>query len=719
MNADDVLDALDPEQRDVAANQRGPMCVLAGAGTGKTRAITHRIAYGVLSGTLRPAQVLPVTFSTRAASEMQVRLRGLGVPGIRARTFHAAALAQLRYFWPTAVGGPFPTLEARKAPHVAAALARQRLASNPTLVRDVAAEIEWAKVCQIAPDDYERATESRTPVASLSPAEIARVYAAYEQLKRDRSIIDFEDCLLLTVGMLDERDDIAAAVRRQYSHLVVDEYQDVNSLQQRLLDLWLGQRDSICVVGDPAQTIYSFAGASPEHLVSFPRRYPDATVVRLVRDYRSTPQIVALANRLLHARPDPTSAAAVTLRGQRADGPEPMFVEAPDEGAEADGVAANVRRLLDSGLRPSEAAVLVRVNAQTESYEQALAAAGIPYVLRGGARFFERPEVRRAVILLRGAARASAAATPAAAAEPTPAALSEQVRAVLSSDGWSPVPPSGAGAARDAWESLAALAQLADELAATRAEAGLPELVEELDRRIEAQHAPAVDGVTIATLHAAKGLEWDAVFLVGLTEGLLPIAQATSNEDLEEERRLLYVGVTRARRHLSLSWALARSRGGSGRRRRSRFLDGLVPGSAPARAPTSVPGRKGKARRPLQPVACRSCGAWLTKGPEVKRRRCESCAPSYDPALFEALRSWRSVRASAAGFPAYVVFTDATLEAIADLRPSEPRQLTTISGIGAAKLRSYGEEVLAVVAGADPEQTARTAADRPSPERLH
>ena len=713
MDADDVLDALDPEQRDVAANQRGPMCVLAGAGTGKTRAITHRIAYGVLSGMLRPAQVLPVTFSARAASELQVRLRGLGVPGVRARTFHAAALSQLRYFWPTAVGSPFPTLEARKAPQVAAALARQRLASNPTLVRDVAAEIEWAKVSQVAPDDYERvaAARSRSPAASLTPAQVARVYAAYEQLKRDRSIIDFEDCLLLTVGMLDERPDIAATVRQQFTQLVVDEYQDVNPLQQRLLDLWLGDRDTVCVVGDPAQTIYSFAGASPEHLVSFPHRFPHASVVRLVRDYRSTPQVVALANRLLHARPDRTSSAAVTLRGHRPDGPDPVFVEAADETAEADGVAAAAHRLLDRGLRASEIAVLVRVNAQTETYEQALSAAGIPYVLRGGTRFFERPEVRRAVILLRGAARA-------APVEPGQASLPDQVRAVLSSDGWSVAPPSGAGAARDAWESLAALAQLAEELAAAQPEAGLPGLVEELEERIAAQHAPEVDGVTIATLHAAKGLEWDAVFLVGLTDGLLPIAQATSSDEVEEERRLLYVGVTRAREHLSLSWALARSPGGGGRRRRSRFLDDLVPGGELGRGPTQPRIRTPKGQRPRQPVTCRGCGATLTKGPEVKRRRCASCTPTYDPALFEALRSWRSVRASAAGFPAYVVFTDATLEAIADLRPSESRQLTTISGIGAAKLRSYGDEVLAVVAGADPEQTARSAADRPSSETL-
>ncbi|MET0740116.1 MAG: ATP-dependent DNA helicase UvrD2 [Candidatus Nanopelagicales bacterium] len=713
MDADDVLAALDPEQREVAASQRGPMCVLAGAGTGKTRAITHRIAYGVLSGTLRPAQVLPVTFSARAATEMHVRLRALGVPGVRARTFHAAALSQLRYFWPTAVGSAFPTLEARKAPHVAAALARQRLASNPTLVRDVAAEIEWAKVSQVSPDNYEEVASSlsRSPAAALTPVEIARVYASYEQLKRDRSIIDFEDCLLLTVGMLEERTDIAATVRQQYTHVVVDEYQDVNSLQQRLLDQWLGERDSICVVGDPAQTIYSFAGASPEHLVSFRRRFPHATVVRLVRDYRSTPQIVSLANRLLHARPDPTSSAAVTLRGQRPDGPQPVFVEATDETAEADGVAAAVRRLLGSGVRPSEAAVLVRVNAQTESYEQALGAAGVPYVLRGGARFFERPEVRRAVILLRGAARASTG-------EPGQASLPDQVQAVFSSDGWSVTPPRGAGATRDAWESLAALAQLAEELAAAQPGVGLPALVDELDRRIAAQHAPEVDGVTIATLHAAKGLEWDAVFLVGLTEGLLPIAQATTSEQVEEERRLLYVGVTRARVHLTLSWALARSPGAGGRRRRSRFLDGLVPGGELAPSPAKPRARRAKGQRPLQPVTCRGCGVSLTKGPEVKRRRCGSCAPSYDPALFEALRSWRSVRASAAGFPAYVVFTDATLEAIADLRPSESRQLTTISGIGAAKLRSYGDEVLAVVAGADPEQTARSAADRPASDTL-
>ena len=301
LSADAVLAALDPEQRAVATALRGPVCVLAGAGTGKTRAITHRIAYGVHAGVYAPGHVLAVTFTARAAGEMRGRLRQLGVGGVQARTFHSAALRQLSFFWPKVVGGQLPTLSASKAGLLAEAAGRSRLSLPGPAIRDVAAEVEWAKATRTAPDDYVAAAAraGRTPAADLAPAELARLYAAYEEVKRARGSIDFEDVLLLTVGILEDRPDVAAQVRGQYRHLVVDEYQDVNPLQQALLGLWLGGSEELCVVGDASQTIYSFTGATPQYLLRFRDRYPAAQVVRLVRDYRSTPQVVALANRLL------------------------------------------------------------------------------------------------------------------------------------------------------------------------------------------------------------------------------------------------------------------------------------------------------------------------------------------------------------------------------------------------------------------------------------
>ncbi|OEV05952.1 ATP-dependent helicase, partial [Streptomyces oceani] len=571
-----MLEGLDPEQREVATALRGPVCVLAGAGTGKTRAITHRIAYGVRAGVLSPGSVLAVTFTQRAAGEMRGRLRQLGADGVQARTFHSAALRQLQFFWPRAVGGEPPRLLERKVQLVAEAAARTRIRLDRNELRDVTSEIEWAKVTQTVPEDYPAVLAKAGREAPRDPAETSLIFAQYERLKRDRSAMDFEDVLLLMVGVLQDRPDVAETVRAQYQHFVVDEYQDVSPLQQRLLELWLGERDSLCVVGDASQTIYSFTGATPDHLLDFRNQHPEATVVRLVRDYRSTPEVVRLANGLLGQARGRAAEHRLELVSQRAGGAEPVFSEYSDEPAEAEGTARRVRELLDSGVPASGVAVLYRVNAQSEVYEQALADVGVPYQLRGAERFFERAEVREAGVALRGAARAGGNDALLDAA----VGLADQVRAVLTARGWSSEPPAGSGAARDRWESLAALVRLAEDFQRADAEATLGGFVAELDARANAQHAPTVEGVTLASLHAAKGLEWDAVFLVGLTEGMMPITYAKTEEQVEEERRLLYVGVTRARSHLSLSWALARSPGGRAGRRPSRFLSGLRPGSA-------------------------------------------------------------------------------------------------------------------------------------------
>ncbi|MEC4573462.1 ATP-dependent DNA helicase UvrD2 [Streptomyces virginiae] len=698
-SADAVLLGLDPEQREVATSLRGPVCVLAGAGTGKTRAITHRIAYGVRSGQLMPASVLAVTFTNRAAGEMRGRLRALGAGGVQARTFHSAALRQLHYFWPKAIGGEMPRLLERKIQFVAEAGARCRIRLDRGELRDVTGEIEWAKVTQTVPADYPEAALKAGREAPRDMAEIAQIYGTYEQLKRDRGMIDFEDVLLLTVGILQDRHDIAEQIRAQYQHFVVDEYQDVSPLQQRLLDLWLGERDSLCVVGDASQTIYSFTGATPDHLLNFRTRYPQATVVKLVRDYRSTPQVVHLANGLLKQAKGRAAEHRLELVSQREAGPDPLYAEYADEPAEAEGVARRIRDLIAAGVPAGEIAVLFRINAQSEVYEQALADAGVPYQLRGAERFFERQEVQKAILALRGAARSGGN-------DPLledVVDLGSQVRAVLSSTGWTTEPPAGSGAVRDQWESVAALLRLAEDFSRTRPGATLADLTVELDERRAAQHAPTVQGVTLASLHAAKGLEWDAVFLVGLTDGMLPITYAKTDDQVEEERRLLYVGVTRARLHLTLSWALSRAPGGRSSRRPSRFLNGLRPGSAaPGNRPGSTGERAPRARGRRGPVLCRVCGRTLTEAGELKLMRCEDCPSDMDEGLYERLRDWRADRSKEQGLPPYCVFTDKTLMAIAEAAPSEAGELAMISGVGGRKLDRYGADVLAICAGQEP-----------------
>ncbi len=678
-----LLDGLDPEQRAAAAAPRGPVCVLAGAGTGKTRTITHRIAHLVQSGHVSPGQVLAVTFTTRAAGEMRTRLRGLGVDAAQALTFHAAARRQLRYFWPRVVGDRPWDLIDNKFRLVAQAAQRVRLSTETEVLRDLSSEIEWSKASLVSPDDYPSVAARMQRDTPAPVAQVAEVYRWYEELKTNAQVLDFDDLLLQTTAVLEKHDAVAAEFRDRYRCFVVDEYQDVTPLQQRLLDAWLGGRDDLTVVGDANQTIYSFGGASPKSLLEFTRRFPEATVVRLERDYRSTPQVVALANRVIGAARGRPAGSRLKLIGQRPEGPEPQFAEYEDEAAEASAVARRIRELLDADVSASEIAVLFRVNAQSEAYEQALTEAGIPYLVRGGERFFQRTEVRQAMAALRTASM-----------EPTSLELVTAVRSVLARVGLTEQPPSG-GAAKERWDALLALVELAEELAASVEDADLPRFVAELEQRAAAQHPPTVEGVTLASLHAAKGLEWDAVFLVGLSEGTMPILHADGDDAaIEEERRLFYVGVTRAREHLSLSWSLSRGQGRGRNRRRSRFLYGLIPEDHPA----ARIARSQQVSKPGSNVArCRLCGGPLVQTMEVKLGRCGKCPSTVDEDLLEKLKTWRGERSRELKVPAFVVFTDATLMAIAEQRPTDDGALVSISGIGATKLERFGAEVLDVV----------------------
>ena len=487
---------------------------------------------------------------------------------------------------------------------------------------------------------------------------------------------------------------------------MVDEFQDVNPLQDRLLKGWLGDGDSVTVVGDSAQTIYSFTGAESKYLETFSQRFPNARQISLIRNYRSTPQIIATANAVLHAAA-PKGTPALTLQAQREGGKPPEIVVCADELEEATTVVQRIAAQKAAGVPLSEIAILYRINAQSENYEQALAEAGIAYVLKGGERFFDRPEVRQAMTLIRGAARAIPGGllnqdmADGAALEPagSVAGLGQAVRAVLLSMGWDDNPPSGAGAVREKWESLSALAGLADEFEASTPPAGLAEFVLELSERSAAQHAPAVDGVTLVSLHAAKGLEWSCVHLVGLVDGTLPLIHASTSEQIAEERRLFYVGITRARDELVMSWS--KSRNGRGTREPSRFLAALgaaVVGSAPkiVAEPRVVKG-------PKSAVKCRVCTKVLTVAAERKLKRCLTCEVDFDEALFDRLREWRLAEANRVSVPAFVIFTDATLQAIAEAEPSNEAGLLAIVGIGQSKLQRYGSAVRLVLDGGSAE----------------
>lgn len=674
------LSVLDEDQRVAAEAPRGPVCILAGAGTGKTRTITYRIANLIDRGQVAPNRVLAVTFTKRAAGEMRDRLTAMGIGGVQARTFHSAAMRQLQYFWPQIAGDlPWRVLD-NKFPIVARATRAAGLDTGKEMVRDLLSEIEWAKSSVIGPEDYvQRIADSpRTPPADAQ--KVAQVYRFYEEAKTspEGMLIDYDDLLIHVAGALENAPAVAEEFRAQYQSFVVDEYQDVTPLQQRVLEAWLGTRDDLTVVGDANQTIYSFTGATPDYLLNFSRTYEHATVVKLQRDYRSTVEITDLANTVIGKATGRIAGTRLELQGMRGHGPEPQFDGYDDEPAEARAVAQKVRKLLNDGVPAREIAILYRINAQSAAFEAALADEGIVYQVRGGEGFFQRAEIREAFAqLLRASKRTDLPDDPVRIA-----------RAALAPLGLTPEEPEGAKA-RERWQSLSALVDLIEEIVRTREASTMAEVLGSLRRRAEAKQPPAVDGVTLASLHAAKGLEWDAVFLVGLVEKTLPISHAlkAGDEQIEEERRLFYVGVTRAREHLHMSWSLARQEGGHKSRTRSRFLDGLVPELEVEKSPQ----RLKRAKR------CRVCGNQLGTPAEKSLGRHEECEPNFDEAVYAALKRWRLDVSRAAGQPAFVVFTDATLMSIAEAMPANERELLGVSGVGPVKVDNYGAGVLEVL----------------------
>jgi DNA helicase-2/ATP-dependent DNA helicase PcrA len=532
---DSILAALDPDQRAVALATRGPVCVIAGAGTGKTRAITHRIAYAAAIGTMDPQKVLALTFTAKAAGEMRARLRTLGVPTVAARTIHSAALKQLLYFWPTVFGGRTPDLMTTKTGFLTEAINRAGLsnslrATSRELMRDIASEIEWAKVSQVGPTDYINEVAKRGQKPRVSPEQMVQVYTAYESIKKQELAIDFEDVLLLCAAMLEEEREVRERVQDQYRYFTIDEYQDISPIQQRLINAWLGTRTDICVVGDPAQTIYSFAGATPVFLNSFTQRFPDAEVIRLTTGYRSTPEITFAANALL--RHGTMGQELIAFNGH---GSKPIVTGYGDESAEIRGVMDEINALLLGGTQPQEIAILARTNAQLKVAERAMLAQNIPYQVRNTERFFERREVRDFLGQVRKASVIPAEGQ----------GWIDELRSLAQ--------PYLTGEAID---GIAALLHLARELDDDDnfTPKTLRTYLREVEDRVQQNNPPTMPVVTLATLHAAKGLEWERVFLIGASDGQLPLTNSSGESAVEEERRLFYVGITRAKADLHISY---------------------------------------------------------------------------------------------------------------------------------------------------------------------
>ena len=538
VRAEEILAALDDEQRAVALATRGPVCVIAGAGTGKTRAITHRIAYAAAIGAMDPQRILAITFTARAAGEMRTRLRSLGVPTVAARTIHAAALKQLLFFWPSVFGGRTPDLLTSKTGFLGEAINRAGLQGTINInsrdtLRDIANEIEWAKVSQIGPTDYLTELDNRAAKPRVNAEQVAQVYTAYESIKRQELAMDFEDVLLLTTAMLEEEREVRERVQDQYRYFTVDEYQDISPLQQRLINAWLGNRQEICVVGDPAQTIYSFAGATSSFLTTFTSRFPDAEVIRLTSGYRSTPEITFAANSLLRS-----ATMGQELNAQNDHGDKPEVLAYNDESSEIAGIVADLTALLSSGVPAQEIAVLARTNSQLNSLERAMNGAKLPYQVRSTERFFDRPDVKE---FLKGVRTASVIPTEGIN-------WLDELRTLAQ--------PFLTGQSIDGIAGLLHLARELDEDTNFTPKT-LRSYLREVEDRVQQNNPPTMPVITLATLHAAKGLEWERVFLMGANVGLLPLETNGFTLDarmIEEERRLFYVGMTRAKRELRISY---------------------------------------------------------------------------------------------------------------------------------------------------------------------
>ena len=668
-----LLEGLNPAQSEAVTTEANPLCILAGAGSGKTRVLTRRMAHRILTGSAEARHVVALTFTRKAAGELGSRLTTLGVRDqVVAGTFHAIAYAQLRRRWADRGDTP-PALLDRKvriiAPLLGGARGQNGHRSVTVQPADVAGEIEWAKARLVSPAAYEASADLAGRTPPLPPAQIARLYGRYEEEKKRRGLVDFDDLLALCAQAIEDDADFAAAQRWRFRHLFVDEFQDVNPAQFRLLQAWLGANRDLCVVGDPNQAIYSWNGADPTLLTRFERRFRGAATVSLQDNYRSTPQILAVANAVLADG----APRAAELRATVTDGPVPTVSAYDSDEAEARGVAGRLRRAHRPGTSWGRLAVLTRTNAQLTIFAEALRAAKIPYRIRGGGALMEQPEVKAALgVLRRSRARTGFEAH------------IVELDALAAEDG-----------VEERKLNLDELARAARQYAAADSAPTLDGFIAWLHANTgPGDAAESTDAVELTTFHRAKGLEWAVVFVAGLEKGLAPIGRATTAEAEAEERRLVYVALTRAREELHCSWAERRTFGArTVNRNPSPYLE---PIEVTCRALQS-----GQTRPDVRALLAAERSRLRSLEPKSPKRRGGSGSKvpvaGADADLFDALKAWRATAAKAASVPAYVVFHDSTLAAVAAAKPRSHTALLDVPGLGPVKAARYGDALLEVV----------------------
>jgi DNA helicase II / ATP-dependent DNA helicase PcrA len=691
----DLLHGLTPAQREAVTSEAAPLCILASAGAGKTRVLTRRIAYRARFGGADGRHSVAVTFTRKAAGELQHRLAALGMrERVAAGTFHSLASGQLHRWWADRHQHP-PSLLERKG-RLLAPLASSRPGMAQVPVPDLAAQIEWAKARLIAPDQFERMVraEARVLPPNVSATAMAALYARYEDEKRRRGLIDFDDLLLRAAEAIEGDSEFAGAQRWRWRHIYVDEFQDLNPLQHRLLLAWLGRSTDLCVVGDPDQSIYGWNGADPDLLAQVPSRWPSTGVVRLTTNHRCSPPIVAAAAAVLGPR-------GSQLTSARPDGPAPEVRAFPSEAAEAAGIASGLRRAHAAGRRWSALAVLTRTNAQLIPIQRALAAAGVPFWAPSQGAILDDPFARRVLADLRRRPRLPIEAVVAELSELSNVPAGSEIP--LESGRSAPngrVDETTVELDDGARAVLTVLADLARSFAgqepASSAAAWLAWLPAAVRDSSDEPHA--TDVVTLCSFHRAKGLEWEAVWVAGLEQGLVPIGRAGSRRADQEERRLLYVALTRAATELHCSWARQRTFGTRPVGRDSSPWLELIELGGGSRVAADI-SRAGESsglwRRRLAEQADQLRKRSGGRRPLVSRL--PESWPDPDPDLVHSLKTWRSETARSTGVPGYVILHDVTVEALAALRPSTTEELLAVPGLGPVKAGRYGPILLSIV----------------------
>lgn len=592
------FDELDDAQQAIVNTLNGPVVIYAGAGSGKTRALTHRIANGVSNNVYDPEKVLALSFTTRAADEMALRLSAMGIRNIATRTFHSAALRQLKYFWPDAIGGQMPVIVENKFKVMNLALPETKNRN-----KEFISVIESAKTNRLDPD-------------ALTNLDHAHAYQKYIDYLDKNHLIDFEDVLMLLVAILEDRPDLLAEVHRAYEWFSVDEYQDVNPLQQSLLDLWLGENDNICVVGDVCQTIYSFAGAKNKYLQEFTDKFPEASVFKLNRNYRSSAEIVEFANNLLAQMPNQKSNVG-QLFATRNQVETVSVTSYLSEHEEAQSIVDQISKMIENGTKLKDIAVLSRTNTQLEKVAIKLEEKNINYSIQTSEKY-------------------------------------------------------------------------------------------SLRTRLE-------EKVTLASIHATKGLEWENLFLIGVSDDLIPFVQADGPEEILEELRLFYVAVTRAKNKLSITWSKSRDFDGK-ERIISRFINHSKQINENVADTTNYLIKKVTKQTERDLIKCKMCKKPLVSGAEVILKRCKNCPGIIPPEYLEAAFEWRKEMAVQESIPEFLVFSDATLEAFTEYiyEAKIEEEFLLIPGVDVEKYNKYFDDLSTILAQVEPKQEKLVAVDKNS-----